>query len=252
MTALNRRALLAGLAAATAAAATPAREAMAPSVESPALLELGDAIPAALSELYDAEAAYVRCVATWSPLWPAAPDAIRCDCRRSPARDFEGVQVEEGECPVYVMTVSGIESDIAAIRKAMARPRRNPEAPFYARSTNYFWGQSRTRHDWQAALDELTDLKAVAMIYEGDMTRIHAASDYSAVLARKGAAPNALASLVGEIMAVRPQTMEGLLVQAHALMALQHLDGFRRVMAALDHSWGADFAGSLVTLATNA
>jgi hypothetical protein len=63
----------------------------------------------------------------------------------------------------------------------------------------------------------LSDKLAAAREYEAATERVLAASGYQAAYARRQAAQDALAELVGRIMDERPVTMAGVLVQAEAL-----------------------------------
>lgn len=247
---LTRRNLLAGLAAASAAAAVPVSAAVTTAPENPALLALADKLAAVIAEVHASRADYAACVAAWAKQWPTVPDAIRFPDRYAPAKSFEGNAIHDGERPVCVMTVSNIDADMTSIRKAMARKRKDPTKPFHAATRNYYWGQSGTIHDWQAVLDELAELRTVATVYEAEMRRIHSASGFDAKARRRDAARQTLKATVEAVMAERPETIEGLLIQAQAMEAAQLLDPWQKANAALTANWGADFAASLIRIST--
>lgn len=252
---ITRRSLLAGLAAATAAAAAasvPAAASVTMAPENPALLGLADTLAAGVGEVHAARADYAACVETWAKLWPSVPEAIRFPDRYAPAKNFEGAAIREDGRAVCVMTAANIEADMASIRKAVTRKRKDPAKPFYANASNYYWGQSGTIHDWQAVLDELAGLKAIAVVYEAEMARIHAASGFDAKARREGMATRTLKATIDATLAERPETVEGLLIQAQAMEAVQLLDPWQRANAALTSNWGADFAASLIRISTAA
>ena len=241
---LTRRNLLAGLAAASAAAAVPVSAAVTTAPENPALLARADKLAAVIAEVHASRVDYAACVEAWAKHWPSVPDALRCSDRYAPAKTFEGNAIYEGERAVCVMTVANIDADMTSIRKAMARKRKDPTKP------NYYWGQSGAIHDWQVVLDELAELKAIAMEYEAEMRRIHSASDFDAKARRRDMACQTLKTTVEAVMAERHETIEGLLIQAQAMEAAQLLDPWQKANAALTANWGADFAASLIRIST--
>jgi hypothetical protein len=59
------------------------------------------------------------------------------------------------------MTTANLEFVMAATRKGLSRKRKDPSKPFYADAQKLLAAVG-TRHDWQAVLEELTDLIRVA------------------------------------------------------------------------------------------
>jgi hypothetical protein len=252
---LTRRTLLAGLAAASAAATLPASAMAAAALESPALVALADGLAAALEEVKAARADYAQCVRDWSPLWPAVPEAIRLSY--TPAHegdwDFEGFALEQGERrrPVGCLTADGLAKDIATIRKAMNRKRPNTGAAFKV-WTSASGLEGHTVNGWAVVADQLSGLKEIAMQFEAEKVRIHAAANFVARRDRRANALASLASAIGAVMAETPITVEGLLIQAQAMEAVPYMDPWQRASTALTASWGADFAASLIRISTAA
>jgi len=227
--ALNRRRLLLGLAAASTAAAVPAAALAttepAPVPENPELLCLGDMLPGVEADMIDAEADYWRIYRDWSPSWPIAPDAITwtstwgTDSKRE--RNILGwgmlpdgstynvpqPYVSDHPQPRYVNTADDYRREIDELQKKLRRSR--PKHPLSASEVA----------DIEAAISMARGNLELASTYEAAKEGVKAASGIEAAIARRRTTQEALAELVGKIMAQPEQSMAGVLIKAQALAA---------------------------------
>jgi hypothetical protein len=249
--ALTRRNLIAGLAAATAFATVPVAGAASPT-ENPELLSLADDLSAAIAEASQSQADYSQCLETWGPNWPAPPEDIRTRYNFGEvARTLSNKPIyDENEKAIRIATVAELDEDIASIRMAMARKRRDPSKPFFAYTKATTCGLRLSLSEWAIEVDQLSDLRQIAAVYEADQSRIRAASGFVEKADRREGALQRLKVAISEVMARRPVTVEGLLIQAQAMEAAGHLDPWQKATAAMTTNWGADFAVSLIRISS--
>ncbi|SDG19099.1 hypothetical protein [Pelagibacterium luteolum] len=241
----NRRRVLLGLAAASAAATTPVA-AMAPAApaENPALLNLAKQFAKAIREMKQAKAALSGCCRDWAHQWPDAPEAINA----TPGGWGEAAETFKGHTERrHVLTSDGLGTDIATVRKAIARKRKHPERPFHVFLNHSGWRAEATRDDWEAELEQLRDLQQIAATYEREKDFVRTASRVREISSRQCAALEAVVGVVSNIMAERPETMEGVVIQAQALDVWK-ADGWG-LMASLEEDWAGTFARNLLRIA---
>jgi len=247
---ISRRSLLTGIALASAAMAMPMQaEAAQVATENPALLAKVSTLSAVAIEATAANADLAACIAEWSPRWPSVPDAIKIN--RPVWREDEEAHLFDGspalgndDRPLAVLTTAALDSDIAAIAKAMrrARPAGKPFRVLYR--------DLRTADEWAVELEQLRDLRAIASKYEAAQARIVKVSCIDGRRARRTAAQATLADAVSDIMSERPETADGLIIQAQALQAWGQADPWAKAMHALSSDWSHRFATSLLRIAS--
>ena len=191
--ALDRRRLLLGLAAASSAAALPSIATAAAKVtptENPALVRLGEKLPAINAEYLAAAKAEVSIVAAWSAHWPLAPEALikpyRDDSAMERTLTGAGLTRQGQQWPRLIITVAEIQHDIDAIRHSLRRKRRDPFGPVNWR------GIKLVPDQWELDLAERGKLLAIAERYEADKAAVLDASGYTLAHSRMTAATQAL------------------------------------------------------------
>ena len=248
--ALDRRRLLMGLAAASSAAALPSiamAEAKVTSTENPALVRLGDALPAVAAEYLAAATAEASIVAEWSTRWPLAPEALikpyRDDSAMERTLTGAGLIRQGQQWPRPVITAAEIQLGIDGIRQSLRRKRRDPFGPVNWR------GIKLVPDQWELALAERGKLLAIAERYEADKAAVLDASGYTPAHSRMKAATQALGDMVAEIMAQPEATMLGVVVKAQALVAWGNTDLLTRWSTPGSHKWEGQLAASVLRLA---
>lgn len=246
---LNRRNLLLGLAAASAAATSTAALAVATGTsEAPALIALGDALPAAEADMLEAERAYIAIYRKWQPRWPLAPDEITFSGSGYHSNCEKGIDggsiLANGERP--------------SSKPGAERPRNVDTADYFRhrlRSVDKTLVRRRPKHPLTAA--EIAELQAyradmalklaLAERYEADKAHVLAASGFEVASQRQRQTRDALAVIVGQIMAIEPRTMVGVVIQAQALTSWGknplhafHIEGMR---------WPQQLAASMLRIA---
>ena len=249
---ITRRSLLAGLAAASAAVAVPASALAAHRVENPLLLEMAGGIGLAALEVAEAEADLAAGYVEWEPRWPAIPEDLKLDYvsggHYSEAKTLDGSNLlgERGR-NVMVVKTDHLNEGIAAIRKALRRVRKS-DNPFYA-PASYTFGICLSAHEWTVELEKYRDLRIVAEAHEADQAAVRKASRIVERIARVKTARAGLEQVVGRTMGARPETVEGLIIQAQAMEAWQGAADWQKAMRAMDTTWAGDFAASLLRIA---
>ena len=248
--ALDRRRLLLGLAAASSAAALPSIAMASAEVtvtENPALVRLGDTLPAAAAEYLAAVKAEASIVVKWSTHWPLAPDVLIKPYRDDAAmeRTIDGAALTRAgqRWPMPVITAAEIQHDIDGIRLALRRKRRDAFGPIN------WHGIKLVADQWELDLAARGKLLAIAERHEADKAAVLDASGYTLAHSRMKAAQQALGDLVAEIMAQPEATMLGVVVKAHALAAWGNTDLLTRWSTPESHRWEGQLAASVLRLA---
>ena len=234
----NRRRILFGLAAAATTAATGATEGSASApAECPELIALADALPGLHAEFVTAKAEFSRIVAEAKAIWPLAPDEI-----------------------IWFLYGSKVETDItgaAITRKA----RRAPVAQVWRYGTPEMFAAdaakmreciahimtTKSKRGLKQAKSRLAEAERalpLSRAYCAEIERVTEASGYRAAEARKDHAKEALRSHVGKIMEAKPQTMEGVVIQAQALAAWSDADPAPLVFNGT--TWGKTLAATII------
>ncbi|MBB6465590.1 hypothetical protein HNQ96_001448 [Aminobacter lissarensis] len=241
---INRRRLLIGLAAASTTAATVSIASVATATpgETPALLELGNALPAVEAEYVDSLAAMNAAIESGQKIWPAAPKELHL-----PRDNYWGTDVIERG-----ITGHGIEhrdqfGDWRSQRIWTDETLQEcfDRADKYARSRS-----ERVRNKWTATRDEYAALLPVAKRYEAKCERIRIATGYNAAKTRNNAARAELIDLVGSIMGQPERTMDGIIIKAQALSAWSKVDRTYRALNLNALEWSGQFAASVLKVAT--
>lgn len=248
---LNRRRLLLGLASASAAGAAVAlagAAVVAAADESDALMRLGDELPvleasylAALEAKNDAYRRGMR-------KWPMAPDILVESKRglRSLERDVAGGGIRRpGDLFYDLWTLDDCKLRVSALRKAIARPRKDPSKPF---SVAYFYGTD-TAEGWKPSLKECNARLAAAERYYSETDQLRELSGYEPARVAEEAARIALVAHVSAIMAEQPTTMAGVVIHAQALAAFGKVERFFRVCSVESWPWAATFAANVLRIA---
>lgn len=248
--ALDRRRLLLGLAAASSAAALPSialASARVTATENPALVRLGDVLPAVAAEYLAAAKAEASIVAEWSTRWPLAPEALikpyRDDSAMERTLTGAGLTRRGQQWPRPVFTAAEIRHNIDGIRQMLRRKRRAPFGPVNWR------GIKLVADQWELDLAERGKLLAIAERYEADKAAVLDASGYALAHSRLKGATQALGDLVAEIMAQPEATMLGVVVKARALAAWGNTDLLTRWSTPESHRWEGQLAASVLRLA---
>lgn len=252
---LTRRSLLAGLAAASAAVAVPVSAVAMQGAENPVLLALAGEVEPIAAELIAANADLKNCRTEWEPRWPSIPDALKFSYQLgshySHAETLKGLALQdETGRNVMVLKTEHLDKSAVAIRAALRRTRRSAN-PFRAHSS-YTWGLCLSAEEWAVELEQIADLRAIAVAHEAEQARVREASHILERKARREAARTALADIVSRVMAERPETVEGLIIQAQAMEAWKGADPWQKAMLAMDKPWASDFASSLLRIARRA
>lgn len=261
MPSLNRRRLLMGLAAASAAAGVvaiqtgPAEGSPAIPAENANLIRLGDLLPDAERSMLDTETAYWAIARKWESRWPLAPDALDVgyfDQRRE-EKGLRGIAIlPDGSVdrasysehranprlprPRSIHKSDELREDIARIDRAAKRSR--PKHPLTVAELM----------EMEAERAMLCDKLALALEYEAACDRVRKASGIVEARARKEAAHKALGVLVGQIMGEASVTMAGVIIKSQALSAWGkapyhqfHIEGM---------SWPQDLAAEILAIAS--
>lgn len=262
---LNRRRLLLGLASATGAAVVASGVAVGAAVvtategkaaEGETLLALADQLADAVAEIKAANAAYWKMVRTWEPKWPSAPDAITLTggaWTMPEEKGFEGRSIM-ADGTYYQMPAGD------AWNKPHSKPRHVRKASdfaFIVRSLDAYMKRRRPKHpltvaqllECEAERAEALNLQALAVGYETRCSEIRTLSNYEATKKRRYAALEAAHEVIRKIMAEKPLTMAGVLIQAEALEAGK-LTEHHHMLGAFE--WASAFATTLLSLAREA
>ena len=186
----------------------------------PALVRLGDKLPAINAEYLAAAEAEATIVAVWSARWPLAPDALIKPYRDKYAMERgltgEAINRPGHRYPLAVFSATEIQHDIDEIRQDLA---------------------------------ERGKLLAVAERHEADKAAVLDASSYALAHTRMTAARQALGELVAEIMEQPWATMLGVVVKAQALRAWGNVDLLMCWSTPESHRWEGQVAASVLRLA---
>lgn len=265
---LNRRRMLLGLAAASAAAvpvavsATPSASlqnvASTPSIpESPELVALGDKLPRAVKAYYASVRRLHRVRDRWTLEWPSAPKAAVADWydRNAWETNIEGHEMlSDGSLyefnfhakpsdpprpkPRTILASSYLEVRIRRLDRDLRR--RRPKHPLTP--------------DQVAALQQeiaaLTNQVEVVRAYEYEKERVLKASGYAEVRAAYEAKRTQLLDLINDVMTEPAVTMEGVVIKAQAMAMLNdaHLRAWS-LSYSLNGSWLTGFAASVLEIA---
>lgn len=262
---LDRRRLLIGLAAASTAAAAPIAVPAASPPENPELLALADQLDAAVAETAAARAHKQAVINEWWWEWPSAPAAI-CE-GHAIHHDYNGPG-ERGLTGVPILASGDVVPSYDQRREASWEARRdNPDA-YYARvvgkSEAFADARDGTlkairrkrqhpliphiRAELEQRLAEHANKAKVAAEYEAECERVRKASGYAEAVARDKAAFDALAALVGAIMAAPAATMAGVMVKAQALAAWEAEP--LHIAHVKSWDWAGVFAADVIRLAS--
>lgn len=259
---LNRRRLLLGLASATGAAVVASGVAVgaadvaangAKAAEGETLLALADKLADAVAKIKAANAAYWKMVRTWEPKWPSAPDAITLTGDAWKAGEEKGFR-ERSIMPdgTYYQPPAGDEWN-----KPHPKPRKVRKADGYAvtvRAIDTYMKRRRPKHpltagqliECEAERAEALDLHAIATEYEARCAEIRSLSSYEGIRDRRFAALASAHEVIGKIMAEKPLSMAGVLIQAEALEASKLTEHHHMLGA---YEWASRFATTLLSLA---
>lgn len=250
---LNRRRLLLGLASASAAGATVALAGAAAVAvaESPTLLRLGDELPALEAAYVDAFQAKNDASRRGMAKWPSAPKILMRSAHSHYAleRDVAGGGVRRDDGKIWdLWTLDDARTQVAALRKGIDRPRKDPSRPF---TVAWFYG-SDTADGWRATLARSEARLAAAKHYYTETARVRERCGYEVAQAADEAAREALVAHIGAIMAEPPVTMAGVIIHAQALAAFGKVETFFRVCETTAWEWAPSFAASVLRLAESA
>lgn len=238
---VNRRSLLLGLAAASAAAAGPiAAEAAATTVENSELIRLADTLPATYDRYVEAWHADAAIRAKWLAVWPLAPDEI------------SEVTVTSAEHPWDVPGEKEASFDGWLWRKGERWPRTITMKSHWAEAHLRFAKRQLKRKDSHAHRAEVARLKRLHKLcgeYEDECIRVKEAchDEYTAGWKAKNAASEAVCQLIGAIMAQPDETMEGLLIKADALNTFASMTERDQKAAIFEpNKWHGQIAASIL------
>lgn len=239
---VDRRRLLLGLAAASAAAAGPVvAEAAVTVAENPELIRLADELPA-VYERYVQSWHEDRAIRDkWYAVWPLAPDEISevtdpgaKDAWSTPGEkesSFEGGFLwRKGEKFPRIITAKSwwVRNELRAAKRRLKR-KASPAL--------------------RAEVDRLTHTLKVAGKYEDECIRIKEAchDEYTAGWKAKKAAAEAVCNLIGAIMEQPDETMAGLLIKAEALDTFAGMTDFDQKAAIWEpNKWHGQIAASIL------
>ena len=235
---IDRRRVLLGLAAASTAAAAPAG-AESKLAETPDLVNLGDALPDVTARFIDARDKRAANETVAAKVWPRAPEEILLCAQGSlPERDIAGrglprpwgkrgiERVRDYVPPSVILTM--IEGHKAKISHILG-----------TKSNRGLKGEQMWLGRMEAALP-------LSEQYCAQIERIRSASGYSAAYVAETRARETLKTHVNSIMNFEPRTMEGVVIQAQAVMAWQSVDAFLRHMDVDAWDWPAKMAASVL------
>jgi hypothetical protein len=257
---LNRRKMLLGLAAASAAAvpviALAADQAASlPTPENVELIRLGDKLPRAVKAYYASVRRMHRIVDRWQPEWPTAPKEAVADWRdrKSWETNLEGrpmlpdgsqyefdFEAERAGTPKPRTLIASADLERHIRRLDRDRVRRRPKHPLTADQIA----------ELQNEISALSERLAIVRSYEAEKDRVLKASGYPEARAAYLAKRAALIAMIGAVMAEPAVTIEGVIVKAQALSVLS--DGHLRAMSfieQLDQGWITGFADQVLEIA---
>lgn len=250
MPALNRRRLLLGLAAASAAAAAftvaPAAHSATP-VENPELVRLGNAFAAIADEYRAARDARIAIIEKWSKVWPLAPDEIISDRQygNDPIeRDLtgSGLHRKGANRPLAIYTCDELDWYLTRAKRILKGKTIDKRAV----------GGLPDRAAWEDGLDQLVAEYTAAAKYEAEKARILRASGYEAANRRKEAAAKALIEAIDSIMAQSETTMAGVMIKAQALAGWGLVQDWQRLLTPQAAAWGPALGASVLRMAGEA
>ncbi|MEL7178510.1 MAG: hypothetical protein AAFN63_01650 [Pseudomonadota bacterium] len=243
-TAVSRRNLLLGIAAAsTAVAATPAAAA---SDEIPELIQMADALPGLAKAYTDACEEVEWIIAEWQPQVPTPDfDLVRYGgtTRRYQTIDGRGIPVALYRNPDIkdVPSLGTAETFEASFQERMREAERKAKTP--------------SQRGMQRALEYAENERAriePARAYWTEFDRVKAASGIEAAQAKAKAAREALHTAVADIMAVEERTMAGVVIKAQALAEWSKVDLAFKAFNADAPKWSDQMSASIIRQAGGA
>ncbi|MEM7470263.1 MAG: hypothetical protein AAF340_02855 [Pseudomonadota bacterium] len=241
-TILNRRRILAGLAAsATAIAASPSGGQTAPK-ESPELLRMSDALPVKLKAYHDAAERVRAIVREWGPQWPEPhPDIMEASVFGANHRDILGfgISTEKGAS-------LGQEEGIAKILSVKECQTRAESHLATATRMSGFkrppTKRIKVHLDW-AKRDKARILHARK--YWAEIRRIKSASGIERCTHERREAEEALRVAVGEILTFEERSPMGLAIKAQAIIAWGQVRQFSQKLNLEAPEWMAGIAETI-------
>lgn len=248
--ALNRRRLLLGIASASAAGAaiTVASAAPVAPAENPRLIELAEDLPAIEARYVEALAQKDTAYQSAMKNWPKPPATLLQSKfgSRSLERDVAGFGIKRGDDLWNLWELDDVRNRTSALEQALARPRKNGGARRF--NVRYFVGE-KSLDAWRSAFDEWNDRLDAAERYYATTTGLREMSGYEPARLAEEAAREALVGHIAAIMAERPNTMSGVVIQAQALAAFGKVGKFFRVCNVESWPWAAAFAETVLSMA---
>lgn len=233
MNLFSRRSILAGLAAASTAAAAPTKPNAAPQ-EAPDLIALGDELPAVVERYRAADMALRDAIKSGEAIWPRAPKCLHfygAGC--VPETMIDGRQFKDAPS---VATVKGAEASLAHHRKCLARIERTKSKR-----------GAKSERVW---IDRYTAALPVAREYWASREAISTRYRVKELQDAFHAAREGLQSHVGAIMTAKERTLEGVVIKAHALSAWGQVDAFWQKVNLSAPEWNAHLADSILRQST--
>lgn len=234
---ISRRKLLAGLAAASSAAAAPSK---ATAQECPEFIALGDALPELLNHYQAARLEVDSIVSAVMPTWPEAPKEIRGWYEKS-KREVDirgaGIQRPYGSEPcdraVYHFgTPHSFEMRIKQTKACIAHIMTTKSKRGLKREQD-----NLTRYERALPLSQA---------YVAEINRITERSGYQAAEEREAQSKAAIKAHVGRIMDMTPLTMEGVVIQAQALSAWRSVRYGELEVDVLTVTWPGRLASAIL------
>lgn len=232
--ALSRRRLLSGLAISATAAATGALPGHAsPVAENPALITLGDQLPALASEHVAAKASYDQLRSAARKVWPRASEEITYwGSQCVPENFIDGSGYKEGR---KLLTEAAIDDEVTHARKEAQR--------LLGLGGSIRAGKAHRKNDWA---DRMGARRPAVKAYWAETARLHAEFDFENVNRCYRETQEALRQHVSEIMMCREETLAGVVIKAQALAAWSHTDRFRKAFNELAPGWSDAIAASIM------
>lgn len=246
---INRRRLLVGLAAASAAAATITAEATAAPVENPTLLALIAELPAIAQAYHAAQRDYADMVKQWNAATPWAPDELTAPGIAWPHDPVEqpgkaemkalgGFLWRKGDDFPRRIVVKAWEVDW----KLLETKRALRKAKKYGPVADCLWAEEEIKR--------LKTLYATAKTYETEFAECkkQALADHERLYPAKDAAHEALEKHIAMIMDTPDWTMEGLVIKTQALAEWDRVGtrGFDKVAFKHGRDWHGQIATSIL------
>jgi len=233
---VNRRALLASLAAATTAAAGGASASVSIS-ENPTLLALGDKLAAAIAEYWEAVEARDWIIAEWRHRWPLAPDQITMTGKwptSSEEKDMAGRPIIRPgeERPRRVFTLQELNQWVGFVKHRIARTKSD-----------------RLRTKGVADLAKCRKDLEKGEAYWGEIDRLREVSGLNSAKQRIETARELIEKIAAEVMAEEARTMEGVVIHAQAVEAWAVAWGFITLPDDNPLKFGARLASTIMRLA---